>query len=257
MRIQSTQNSTTSKARLISQWKCLDAQNKIKDISIVSLEKSDVLFAEKFVKYVEEMEHIDSASKEVLNSSAKSMLEILKFPAQLLEKIKIFIATYDKKPYGICISNIPKFIKGKDSLLYSSRHNPAKNETEIDWLVTWSDEQGKIKGIGKALVGEYFRTVSDDGFRDVFVRSEIPEKSYASSFYEKLGFEFLTEKRLKLSNKNSAQYIINDYGNSSDYVIPMLISKTRLQKETEKLAIKMCREEYTENNYDAEALIKI
>lgn len=257
MRIE-IQNSINYKAKLVSQWNCLDAQNKIKNISIVSLDKRDLLFAEKFVKYAEEMEHIDSASKEVLNSSAKSMLEILKFPAQLLEKIKIFIATYDKKPCGLCISNIPKFANGKESLVYSSRHNLAKNETEIDWLVTWADkEQGKINGIGKALVGEYFRTVNEDGFRDVFVRSEIPEKSYASSFYENLGFEFLTEKRLKLSNKNSAQYIINDYGNSSDYVIPMLITKTRLLGVAESLADKMCREEYSENSYKAEALIKI
>ena len=66
--------------------------------------------------------------------------------------------------------------------VYSSRHNPSKNETEIDWLVTWNPDDENIKGIGKALVGEYFRTIKKDKFRDVFVRSE--EELLSGDFIE-------------------------------------------------------------------------
>ena len=106
---------------------------------------------------------------------------------------------------------MPKTSPNYDGIVYSSRHNLAKNETELDWLVTWSPKGNeRLKGIGKALIGEYFRTVKKDKFRDVFVRAEVPEKSFAKSFYEKLGFEQIGNKRVRLLNKNSAKSIITD-----------------------------------------------
>ena len=114
----------------------------------------------------------------------------------------MFVATQDGSPCGLLVGNIPKHVYDGERICYSSRHNPAKNETELDWLVTWQPKgKCKIKGIGKALVGEFYRTIKKDKFRDVFVRSEVPENSYASEFYESIGFEQLGKKRLKLFNK--------------------------------------------------------
>ena len=116
----------------------------------------------------------------------------------------------------------------------------------------------KIKGIGKALAGEYFRTVKKDKFRDVFVRSEIPEKSFAKNFYEHLGFERFSEKRLKLSNKNSAQCLVHDFSSdSNDETIPMIITRKNLEKTAEKLSTTMRRQEFVQKSENAKNLILI
>ena len=89
------------------------------------------------------------------------------------------------------------------------------------------------------------------------MRSEVPENSYATDFYESLGFERLSEKRLKLFNKNSAQYVISDYGEGSDDIIPMIITRKSLQETAEDLSKIMMRQEFKRNSIEAEDLIKI
>ena len=194
----------------------------------------------------------------MVDITIKTVLDILqKHNDKKFEKVKTYIALDEGTPCGLLIGNIPKKIQTLESIKYSSRHNPAKNETELDCLVTWQPRsKSKIKGIGKALVGEYFRTIKKDKFRDVFVRSEVPENSYATYFYEHLGFERLSDKRLKLYNKNSAQYVISDYGEANDDTIPMLITRKNLQEISENLSKKMMRQEFKRNSIEAEELIK-
>lgn len=254
----SSQDRVNFRARLLSQWRCFNTKNKAKNISIVAIEKSDLGFVDKFVKYIENLKYANKVAKEIMISSSKTMLEILKSETLGAEKIKAYIATYDVIPCGIFIANMPKELPNQGGIVYSSRHNLAKNETELDWLVTWEPKGNeKIKGVGKALIGEYFRTVKQDKFRDVFVRAEVPEKSYAKSFYESLGFEQIGNKRLRLLNKNSAQSIINDYTENNDETIPMLISRSKIGIIAEELAQKMGRNEFKDYVREAEDLINI
>ena len=51
MKVSSQKNYNLSfNARLLSQWRCCNAKNKIKNVSIVAIEKKDLPFIEKFVK---------------------------------------------------------------------------------------------------------------------------------------------------------------------------------------------------------------
>ena len=260
MKVSSQKNYNLSfNARLLSQWRCCNAKNKIKNVSIVAIEKKDLPFIEKFVKYIKNLKIDNSITKEIMNDSSKTILEILRSNILGAKKIKIYIATYDEIPCGIFIANIPKSSSSNKGIVYSSRHNPAKKETEIDWLVTWKPTGNEnIKGIGKALVGEYFRTVKKDKFRDVFVRSEIPEKSFAKNFYEHLGFERFSEKRLKLSNKNSAQCLVHDFSSdSNDETIPMIITRKNLEKTAEIISTTLRRQVFVQKSENAKNLILI
>ena len=247
------------KAQLISQWRCSNVKNNAKNISIVSLEKTDLDFMKKFLIFIEKVKSESSSAKEIMIAATQNIIDILSDNIPKMDKIKMLIATYNNKPCGILVANIPKVTGKKETFVFSSRHNLAKNETEIDWLVTWNPTGNqKLKGVGKALVGEYFRTVKKDSFRDVFVRSEVPEKSFATFFYESLGFESLSLKRLKLSNKNSAQTVIKDYSNeTNDDTIPMIITRSRLRAKSKELAQEMNRQEFKKNSVEAETLINI
>lgn len=257
MRVQ-TQENLSFRAKLLSQWRCSSTNNKTKNVAIVSIDKSDLAFAEKFIKYIGNLKNDNKSAKEIMDNSSKTILEILKSDIYDSEKIKIYIATYDEIPCGIFVANMPKFLPNNTTVLHSSRHNPAKKETELDWLVTWNPKGNeKLKGVGKALVGEFFRTVKQDNFRDVFVRSEVPEKSYAKNFYESLGFEQIGKKRVRLFNRNSAQSLINDYTEKNDETVPMLITRSKIQEIAKKLASKMGRKEFKENSVSAEDLISL
>lgn len=260
MKISSQSNYNPSfRAKLLSQWRCSNAKNNAKNISIVSIEKNDLDFMQKFLGYVEKQQNNKKSVKEIMVYATKTIIEILESNLPKMDKIKMFVATYNNKPCGIFVANIPKSYAGDESYVYSARHNSSKNETEIDWLVTWNPNgKEKLKGIGKALVGEYFHTVKGDKFRDVYVRSEVPEKSFATYFYERLGFERLNSKRLKLSNKNSAQCIVANYdSNNNDDTIPMIITRHKIQTKAEELAKEMNRIEFKNNSIDAEILIDI
>ena len=260
MKVSSQSNYNPSfNAKILSQWSCHTKKNKPRNISIVELEKSDLGFARELVQYVEKRRTYDFLEHEILSNTSKTVFEVLNSDLPSLDKTKMYIAMHDNIACGILVANIPKKDPQNDTLVYSSRHNLGRDETEIDWLVTWSPRgKDKFNGIGKALVGEYFRTVKEDSFRDVFVRSEVPEKSYAQSFYERLGFESLGKKRLKLSNKNSAKTIVKDFGSeSNDETIPMIITRTKLEEKAAELAKDMKRIEFKDNIIDAEEVINI
>lgn len=258
MRVSSNQQSLTFNAIQLAQWRCKTLNNRIKNITIITLEKKDINFVKKFVEKLDLICSKDSLKQELVNDTIRTIRDVLNMDSKSFEKVKMFMAIHEGTPCGLLVGNVPKKSKDTKQIKYSSRHNPAKNETELDWLVTWQPRgKSKIKGIGKALVGEYFRTVKKDKFRDVFVRSEVPENSYAKNFYESLGFEQINDRRLKLFNKNSAQYIISDYGKGNDDTIPMIITRKSLQEISEYLSKKMMRQEFKQISLEAEELIKI
>lgn len=258
MRVSSNQENLNFHAIQLAQWRCKTLNNKTKNITIVALEKKDLNFVEKFVEKSDLFCYKDNLKQELVNNTICTIRDILNRTEKAFDKTKMFLAIHEGTPYGLLVGNVPKKNIDTEQIKYSSRHNPAKNETELDWLVSWQPRgKRKIKGIGKALVGEYFRTVKKDKFRDVFVRSEVPENSYAKDFYESLGFEQMSDKRLKLYNKNSAQYITLDYGEGNDDTIPMLITRKVLNEIAEYLSKTMMRQEFKRNSIDAEDLIKI
>ncbi|MCQ2957874.1 MAG: GNAT family N-acetyltransferase, partial [Candidatus Gastranaerophilales bacterium] len=150
---------------------------------------------------------------------------------------------HDDKPYGLLIANMTK-INENGKVVYSSRHNAAKGETEIDWLVTWGNKNSKIRGVGKALMLEYFKTAKKDKFKDIFLKSELPENSFAQSFYEKMGFVKFFDKRMKWKSKTTSSYIIPNFVNSSDMIIPMVITTSRRNKIIAQTAKEMACQEF-------------
>ena len=209
--------------KAIPRAKYLNAGNKVE---VIQLEKQDVPFINNFLSninsYFKKHKINDSAHKEIMLDSFNATKEILE-NSDKLKKSKVLLAVANKEPQGIIIANILK--KGNDNKLhYSSRHNHASTETELDWIVTWNKYlPNKTKNIGKVLTTEYFMTLKKDKFKSVFVRSELPEKSCASNFYNKMGFEDITTKREKLEKHNSNKYIIKTLDNPQDEIIPMII----------------------------------
>ena len=259
MRVSSNQQNINFNAVPLAQWRCKTLDNKTKDVVIFAFEQNDINFVRKFVEKTQDICKNDLDKLEIVNSTIRTIRDILdKTNKKNFERVKMFLALNEGTPCGLLVGNVPKLDKDSKQIKYSSRHNSAKNETELDWLVTWQPKgKSKIKGIGTALVCEYFRTVKKDKFRDIFVRSEVPEKSYATNFYEKLGFETIGTKRLKLFNKNSAQYVISDYGEGNDDTIPMIVTRKNLQDISQDLSKKMTRQEFKQNSIEAEDLIKI
>ena len=240
MKIDTSNLNTNFRAKLISEWSCKNQVNSVEKINIVRFEKNDLRFLSTFFDRFE-LNNIDYQKFSILKSAISTIINILKFENQeLLKKTKIWGAVYKDKLCGLLVANIPKRDSKSNKIIYSSRHNPARKETEIDWLVTWNPTGDKsIKGIGKSLVGEYYGTLAKDGFRDVYVRSEIPEYSFALSFYEGLGFEKLSEKRTRLSTKMTSKCIIDDGSNDYDLIIPAIVTKRNIKIAIQELNKRM------------------
>ena len=258
MRVSSSQQSINFQAIPLAQWRCNSANNKsIKQVTIVSLERRDKHFVEEFQRKFATLfgSNKDDITNSIIKDTINTIVEILKSEEMISEKVRVLMAVYNSKPCGLLIANMPKSLKD-GSIVHSSRHNCAKNETEIDWLATWVPKrEKKILGVGKSLLGEYFRTVKKDKFRDVFVRSELPENSIAQYFYESMGFEQIGKKRTLLSTKTSNNYLINNYAEATDEVVPMLITRKVLNEKKDSLAIKMCRQEFVNKSVAIEDLV--
>ena len=258
MRVSSNQQySPKFSAQLLSQWRCLSKSAKPKNVTILALEKRDLDYIKSFRQNLDRFNYLTPIRQAIIDASTQMIRDILEKMSDEKNKIKMFAAVHDGDICGLLVANVPKKLPVTENTVYSSRHNPAKNETELDWLVTWEPKIGeKIKGVGKALVSEYFRTVKSDKFRDVFVRSEIPEYSYALQFYESIGFEKIFDKRKKLSNKNTNQYVVNDMSNPEDKIIPRIITRRRQQETVEHLEKEMLRQEFVKNSVDLENYLK-
>lgn len=258
MRIQSEKNTPTHNAKLLSQWKCVSEKNLPQNIVIAELEKNDIEFVRKLKNNFGYSSLNDNVRGEIISSTLMTIEEILTANCGFLDRIKMLIAIQNYKPCGLLVGNMPKKALNTNEIVYSSRHNSAKNETELDWLATWHfDGQERLKGVGKALIAEYFSSLKTDRFRDVFVKSELPENSYAQSFYESLGFEQMGTKRQMLETKTSNEYLISNHANSSDRVLPMIITRQKLQTCLETLSKKMFRQRFIKTSVDIEELMNI
>ena len=170
----------------------------------------------------------DESKKEIITNFLDTAKKVFSSRGTAFKKSKIFAATYNDELCGFLAGNIPKTSK-KNVFHYSSRKNHSKFETELDWLVTW-----KGKGAGKSLISEYFTSLRRDRFREVFVRSEVPEETFAQTFYEKLGFVQLPSEREKIAKNSANKYSIGEYYFGNEEIIPMIAKKSKIN-ETRRL----------------------
>ncbi len=199
---------------------------------IYQLEKKDIPFLSKFTNnlqtYCKSRQIDDFSHKQVMQEAFEVAQKILESPNE--QKAKVFLAINKNEPCGIIIGNASKK-SHSGQIVYSSRKNHAKKETELDWLASWNpNPQSPLKGTGKTLSAEYFNTLKQDGFQDVYVRSEVPELSYAQTFYENLGFETLPNKRESIVKSTTNRYIAGDYDSAEDEIIPMVAVSSKWEK---------------------------
>lgn len=224
MNIQNTsvQNGVNPKFKAIPLAYYQTAKNNF--VRVCQLEKKDAPFVEKFAKnlkqYFQDRQIDDFSHQQVMEEAFGAAQKILESPNE--KKAKVFLAVNKMEPCGIIIGNASK--KSQSSqIVYSSRKNQAKKETELDWLASWNSNKDKpVKGVGKILTAEYFDTLKKDGFHDVYVRSEVPELSYAQTFYEKMGFETLPNKRESIVKSSTNKYVVGDYDSAEDEIVPMV-----------------------------------
>ena len=196
-------------------------KDKGKEVVVYQIEKSDIEYIKHLLKnlnkFFKKYDVDNESAKQVIEEALNAGLAILTQKQHPKDKTRILMAFYNGEPSSILIGNALKTDK-KGNFHYSSRKNHAQNETELDWLATWNK---KIPGEGQATVYEYFFTLLSDGFKQCFVRSEIPEKSSAVSFYTKMGFEKLSNKKRSILRKNDNGYVIGKFDDEADKIIPM------------------------------------
>lgn len=236
----STINNTSFKAIPLAKYSYLKGTER--DIFVYQLEKRDVGFLKDLLNNLEnfykKFEIQDISTTEILKEAVSASIKILQSKEE--DKAKVLMAFADKEPSAILIGNILKKDKN-GNLHYSSRKNHSKYETELDWLATWNK---KILGEGKVIVSEFFHRVIKDGFKQVYVRSEVPELSFALEFYKKMGFAPLSEKQRRLQRKNDYSCLIGDnFHIPDDKIIPMKATIKDMKQNLEKRSKEMIREE--------------
>ncbi len=214
-------------------------------VTVFQLEKSDIPFLEKIKvnlgKFLSQHKIEDEAKQEIFTDSLNASINILKDSERLGKKAKIYMAVADKKPCGIIVGSASKLNK-KGKIVYSSRKNHSSKETELDFLSTWHNSE--YKGTGKSLVDEYLIDTREAGFKDVYVRSEVPQYSGATSFYEGCGFKSLTGEKQKLDlKKGDNSYIGGDYFDPEDLILPMKATPKRINESIKNISEAMSREE--------------
>ena len=128
---------------------------------IYQLEKKDIPFLSKFTNnlqtYCKSRQIDDFSHKQVMQEAFEVAQKILESPME--QKAKVFLAINKNEPCGIIIGNASKK-SHSGQIVYSSRKNHAKKETELDWLASWNpNPQSPLKGTGKTLSAEYFNTL--------------------------------------------------------------------------------------------------
>ena len=235
---------TNFRAIPLAEYKYLN--DKAKNVIVYQLEKRDINYlkylSQNIDKFYKRHEINDDSTKQVVKEAFDAGVEILSETKYKEEKAKVLLALSDEEPSAILIGNTLKIDKN-NHFHYSSRKNHSKDETELDWLATWNK---KILGEGKVIVCEFFHSLLNDGFKQCYVRSEIPEKSFAMAFYKKMGFEPLSNKQRRIERKNDNSYAIGNFDAPKDMIIPMKAT-TRDILRTLKLRCKeLMRKEFKE-----------
>ena len=233
------------KARFISRYTVSSYNTPVK-LDILKLEPKDYSFVDSFVNVVNKKTAVSDAeiSKKVVMREAfldlKDLLIKQKIKDDKIYKNSVsYLAVCEDKPAGLLIGNLPKIDINKDDIHYSSRKNHGKNETELDWLVTWANS---VKGIGRALVTEYFLNLKK--FKQVFIRSVVPENSHAFEFYKSLGFQQIGARSLNYKYANNIDLIHGNYEDSSylNEIMPMLVRKKEIKKVVDENVLSLQRQ---------------
>ena len=196
-------------------------KKKADRVVIYQLEKRDTNYLKsilnKLESFYKKYDVDNESARQVIKEALEASIKILEGKHNPEEKAKILMAFYKDQPSSILVGNALK-VDSKGGLHYSSRKNHAQDETELDWLATWNKD---IPGEGQATVYEYFFTLLKDGFKQCFVRSELPGYSSAVDFYSKMGFEKLAKASRKILRKSDNQYLIGTFDDLNDKIIPM------------------------------------
>ncbi len=218
--------------------------DKDQNVIVYQLENEDIPYlqniSDNIDRFYKKHEIEDESTKEVLKKSIDAGIEILSNEEYKDKKTKVLLALSDEEPSAILVGNAPKVDKN-GKIHYSSRKNHAKDETELDALATWNK---KILGEGKVILTEYFHTVLKDGFKQIYVRSEIPENSFAKDFYIKMGFKELSDEQRKIQRKNDYNYMSDIFNYGNDPIIPMKVTTKDIQKSIKKRFKELERKEF-------------
>ena len=215
--------------------------DKAKDVIVYQLEKKDINYlkyiSQNIDKFYKKYEIEDESTKQVVKEAFDAGRAILSETKYKEDKAKVLLAFSDEDPSAILIGNTLKIDKN-GKFHYSSRKNHSCDETELDWLATWNK---KILGEGKVIVCEFFETLLNDGFKQCYVRSEIPEKSFAMEFYKKMGFEPLSNKQRRIQRKNDNTYAIGNFDAPKDLIIPMKATTRDILRTIKKRSQELMR----------------
>ena len=239
-----SKNTTSFKAIPLAKYGYLN--DKAKDVIVYQLEKKDIDYLKYISKNIEHFykkhEIEDFSTKQVVKEAFDAGAEILSEKIYKEDKAKVLLAFSDNEPSAILIGNTLKVDKN-GNFHYSSRKNHSMDETELDWLATWNK---KILGEGKVIVCEYFHSLMQDGFKQCYVRSEVPEKSFAMEFYKKMGFKPLSKKQRKIQRKNDNNYVIGNFDAPKDLIIPMKATTRDILRTLKIRCKELMRKEFKE-----------
>lgn len=229
-------------------------------VTIYRLEKKDLPFITNFLKninqYFIDKKIDDFAHKQVMAEAFGAVKAILTSEHQE-KKVQNLLAVSNMEPCGILVGNVAKRLNLNNKIVYSSRKNRGSKETELDWLTTWNPRpEQRLRNVGKAIASEYYDTILKDGFRDIYVRSEVPEMSYAVYFYKSIGFNEIYKERKKITKYQTNQYLIGSYDNPKDEVIPMLASRGNIVKIKNELFDKLNRNKLENISIDINKVLK-
>lgn len=215
------------------------------DVVIYQLERSDVPFLEhlraNIDKFFEKSGIKDHTKREIIEEALRGGVDFLKDTQHPQGKAKVLLAVADKEPCGLLVGNGLKIDK-RGKYLHSSRKNHGAKETELDFFATWNNETRK--GTGSALIDQYFRSAKADGFHSIYVRSEVPQNSNATTFYSKNGFRSLIGDRQMLDpKKGDSGYVTSVYFDTYDVVAPMKVTAGRMNTTIAETSKAMGRKE--------------
>lgn len=223
-------------------------------VNVVQLEKSDLpyitRFCENLEEYYKKRNITDYSRQYIMKDSFNTVKDVLSSNDSLLDDAKIFVGISNNEMQGLIVGNIAKHDKN-GGVHHSSRKKHAKNERELDWFVTWGG-----KGVGKSLIGEFFKSMKELPFKKVFVRSEIPELSSAQQIYEHFGFKQVAKRCDWIKKTNNVN--LTDEGAVLDNgdAIFMTIGRKQLSQTEQQISKQLHRKDLCSISTPLENLVK-
>ena len=216
-------------------YNCAKENGDQKAVTVYEIEAKDAEYIKKLMGSLDMSDECKQnrdyeSKKEVTEGGLGDMYETcLKKGTKDIDfsKTRMFMAFDGKNTCGFIMGSIPKKHKESDEdIRYSVRKECSPDETELDWFATWTEAGAeKIKGVGSALSTEFFISAKNDGFKDIFVQSEIGDNSDAQGVYGTFGFkqvgDQITEGELLYNEPK-----FNENRNKLDALVtPMLLNE--------------------------------